>query len=183
MGAPFFDMDDRGVHEIASLSGRVRVPFKWLLPHEVTDDAQVSATYPIGARYPVLRRSGKSRYGRFTVHAVTTGQDTTVLKNLLSEDYPVGLAHSLLACQTEECDIPARLAVQVMSWTRSREDTGSLQRTVWTLDVLPVDESLIDVPVSTWWDVAEDFNTWYEPVAVYDSWHGVSVREPDDGGA
>ena len=182
MGAPFFDMDDRGVHEIASLSARVRVPFTWLLPHEISDEAQVTAVYPIGARYPVLRRSGKARYGQFTVHAVTTGEATTQLRALLEEGYQVGLAHSATACEITDCDIPDRMAVQVMTWTRAREDTGR-QRTVWTIDVLPADEGFIDVPVSTWWDVAEDYATWHGLAAAYTHWHGVSTREPDDGGA
>lgn len=173
---PFMRLPDTGRHEVRSLSGRATAAFTWLTPHRLDGESGLSAVYPHGAVFPVVRRT-KGKKPRFTVNAATTGKDTLTMFDLVQDGYPVGLVHSRKACEIEVCDIPTYQVVHVLSYPREREDRAGMQRTVWQLECVPADlEAIGEVHTTSWWSVNNDYRSWFD-VAKVGSWFSVRKGE------
>lgn len=164
-------------HEIRSLDGRVRVPFKWLGTHPVSGEAGLVFIYPAGARFPVVRRR-PGREQPWSLEAVTTGAHSTALAGLLEAGGPVGVYHAKEACHAAGCQIPEFQVVWVSAYPSERSDIDRVARRVWRFEMVPADESAIG-PVGgfLWEDVAAQWGTWGGMQAVNASWKVLADRE------
>lgn len=164
-------------HEIRSLDGRVRVPFKWLGDYPVTGDAGLAFIYPHGAKFPVVRRR-ESRAQSWMLEAVTVGADSTRLAGLLETGAPVGVYHAQAACHAVGCQIPAFQTVWVAAYPSQRSDIDRLARRAWKLELVPADVDAIgDVGGFQWADVATQWDTWGGMQAANASWKVLADRE------
>lgn len=157
---PWALLGDFDQHELRALNGKIRVPFRWEPPHRVEGQSPVSLVWPSGSRFPVSR-STVAIAQPFQVTAVTTGEDTARLRELLEAGFAVGLYHSLFVCDIEDCDIPEFQVVHVDAFPRSRTDRTDIQATRWDLSVVPADPAFVEVPpVDPWSDLLADQEAW-----------------------
>lgn len=165
------------VHEIRSLDGRVRVPFKWLGTHPVSGESGLVLVYPAGARFPVVRRR-PARAQAWSLEAVTVGEHSTVLAGLLEAGDPVGVYHAKEACHATGCLIPEFQVVWVSAYPSERSDIDRVARRVWRLALVPADEAAIG-PVGgfLWEDVGRQWDTWGGMQAANSSWKALADRE------
>lgn len=171
---PFMHVEDYGFHEFRSLNGRVRVRFRWEPPHSLTGVSPVSLTWPRASRYPVARRLGDGPVQAFPVVAVTQGDDTARLAELLDGAVTVGLVHSPWACRIKECQIPEFQIVHVTGFPRETTEHTSIQTYRWDLECVPADPAQVgEVPTWTWGDIEARYATWGEVEATHATWAGV----------
>ncbi|MBM9432334.1 hypothetical protein [Flaviflexus equikiangi] len=157
---PWALLGDIDQHELRALNGKTRIPFRWEPPHRVDGQSPVSLVWPYSSRFPVSR-STTAIAQPFQVTAVTTGEDTRRLLDLLEAGYPVGLYHSLFVCDIEDCDIPEFEVVYVDSFVRSRTDRTDVQSTRWELSLVPADPAYVEVPPGApWSDLLADQDAW-----------------------
>ena len=174
MDFPFMHVEDFGSHEFRSLNGRDRVRFRWAPPHSVDGDAEASLVYPLGARFPVVRRNGQPRAGSFSVTAFTSGDWTAKLLDLLETETVVGLVHSRWVCEAKQCQIPEFQIVHVTGFPRETTAHTTIQTFQWELECVPVDPASIGpVVMWSWQDLDEDVTTWAQAQTDYGTWAGV----------
>ena len=148
-------LSDNGMHEFRSLKGDVRIPFKWLGDHPVEGQTGRVFVWPSGAAFPVSYRRAGIRVQPWSLEAITVGEDSQALFNLLSSGQPVGVYHSPAECNVDGCTIPVFQPVWVTAFPSVRADLGEVARRRWSVDVVPADRAQIgEVAASDWGDVA-----------------------------
>lgn len=158
---PAESLPDRGRHEIRSLKGDVRIPFKWLGEHAVGGESGRVFMWPSGASYPVTHRRAGRRVQAWKLEAVTEREASRQLFDLLQAGGPIVVMHSQQACQAPDCAIPQFQTVWVESFPSVRVDAVQVARRRWDLDLVPASPAQIGaVAAFDWDDVNSRYRSW-----------------------
>lgn len=162
---PWEKAPDKGVHEIRDVTGRIIIPVKLLADYQIEGDSGLTLIRPASSAYPIVRRSSAKIMQKFKISVATRGRNTRTLAEVLSHGRPIAIHHSKEACQVSICDIAQFRLAWATAFPRTRVDADAMQRTIWDISCSPADEQEWEnTPERTWWDVAKENPSWYDPI-------------------
>lgn len=159
---------------VTSLDGRrivpVRIDLAWR--DEVSVNSRIQRFDIPGSSRPVLRLDTVSGAAEGTAEWHTTGDDTVLLTQIMSENMPIVMLHDRAHCELPLCDVPAVRLAMPLSFKKSLGARRDVAERDWQVPWLESDDPTPDQRVmpSIWDEFDAVGLTWDQLDALSLTW-------------